>query len=93
MSIFAQKITRMMDEKNVMPYLMENLSFMKRTALIKYANRKSKPPDFTFFGAFSHGDFHINQVYYLPVNMRRRYRDGTDKRRKQAFAYRFRNFM
>lgn len=45
MSIFAQKLTRMMDEKGVTPYQLEKLGFLKRTTLIKYANGKSKPPD------------------------------------------------
>lgn len=45
MSIFAQKLTRMMNEKNITPYQLEKLGFLKRTTLIKYANGKSKPPD------------------------------------------------
>ena len=45
MSIFAQKLTRLMTEKNITPYQLEKLGFLKRTTLIKYANGKSKPPD------------------------------------------------
>lgn len=45
MSIFSEKLSRLMDEKGVTAYKLEKLGFLKRTTILKYANGKSKPPD------------------------------------------------
>ena len=45
MSIFSEKLTRLMNEKNITAYGLERLGFLKRTTITKYANGKSKPPD------------------------------------------------
>ena len=45
MSIFSEKLSQLMDEKNITAYGLERLGFLKRTTITKYANGKSKPPD------------------------------------------------
>lgn len=44
MTVFSQKLTELMTEKNITPYQLEKLGSVTRTTITKYMSGKSKPP-------------------------------------------------